>query len=300
MHLDKYYITRLLQLNSSAANLVKGGSGCLYSSAKTAKDVHGTNPGSLGGGELYRGKNILKFSRASKILIKEMSMKKFMFILVALVAVTFVAAGAAMATVVGGKHDLSSSGGGAFTSDTNEVCVFCHTPHNAKAQSVVKLLWNRSYVPSGTWTPYGTTRRNTQTANATALEASTKLCLSCHDGTAAMNALLNAPGATTTMPAGSVENNITGATLDGLDFSNDHPVGVLYNEGSSYGLNNLSGVADTAGTVRVNADGTLAGLSATDKVECVTCHDVHSNTDLFVALPGGNTNSQLCLACHIK
>jgi hypothetical protein len=43
--------------------------------------------------------------------------------------------GAFGASVVGSKHDLSSATGGSpyKTTGTNQVCVFCHTPHVASA-----------------------------------------------------------------------------------------------------------------------------------------------------------------------
>lgn len=51
-------------------------------------------------------------------------------------------------TIVGSKHDLGSGnfyGNFAGTADTSEICVFCHTPHNANnlGEMYGAPLWNR-------------------------------------------------------------------------------------------------------------------------------------------------------------
>ena len=84
------------------------------------------------------------------------------------------------------KHNLSATGPGTLKATTEtQVCVFCHTPHGA-TQGVTPL-WNRQ-LSSQTYTTY-----TSSSLDANAIQGSldqpggsSKLCLSCHDGTLAI------------------------------------------------------------------------------------------------------------------
>ena len=100
--------------------------------------------------------------------------------------------------VRGTRHNLSTSGPGttraAAVGGTSEVCVFCHTPHGATAadQGGATLrapLWNRRVPAGATYTPYTSSSMDSQTIVAgfnNQPGGSSKLCLSCHDGTLAI------------------------------------------------------------------------------------------------------------------
>ncbi len=84
---------------------------------------------------------------------------------------------------VGGAMDL-------IRNDYNEVCVYCHTPHGANKQTTAPL-WNRTMNP-GNYTLYNaptTLMRPVSTPGPNSLT-----CLSCHDGTIAIDSILNMPG----------------------------------------------------------------------------------------------------------
>lgn len=221
-------------------------------------------------------------------------MKKLFVVLV--VAVALVTAGVAVASIVGSKHDLSASGPGPYkTTATTEICVFCHTPHSAAVGGVAPL-WSKVYTSNVTFTPYGNTMRGTPTAAV--LNNATKACLSCHDGTQAMNALTNAPGTGNNQLPATGLGPITGvAVIDG-DFRNDHPIGVAYITAND--LRTPSGSSPTPGIVRINAVNSVLATSGTDKVECSSCHDVHDTYNQPLLLPIANTGSALCLTCHLK
>ncbi len=87
------------------------------------------------------------------------------------------------------KHNLSVSGPGPIRALTEtRICVFCHTPHNAAPLSP---LWNKALDPQA-YTVYASP---TLKAGPLAQPSGpTKLCLSCHDGTIAMGAVLNPVG----------------------------------------------------------------------------------------------------------
>jgi hypothetical protein len=122
-----------------------------------------------------------------------------------------------LATVKGGKHDLSLGGGGtsggAFQFQVQEVCVFCHTPHGANSDvredTTIDtgpgndtydigtgnriLLWNRALANLGTgayYSPYQSSSMNSQMSQ---IRVYSLLCLSCHDGVSAMNVLVKNP-----------------------------------------------------------------------------------------------------------
>jgi len=201
-----------------------------------------------------------------------------------LVALAIVlAAGTAYAqksAMVGKGHDVRVTG------DTGDLCSACHTPHNANA-TFQALLWNRSLPTATSFQVYDSTVNPDFKGGAVSLAAGTQvslLCLSCHDGTTALNTVLNpAPGTALRT------TRITGASLLGTDLRNDHPVAFSYDA-----------AATAAGAKLIaNPDITkvkLFGATGSRRVECGSCHDAHSTSAGFLRAP--NTNSQLCLACH--
>src|SRR6059058_2582342 len=124
--------------------------------------------------------------------------------------------------IIGSKHNLSVSGTGTIkATGEQEVCVFCHTPHGASA---VQPLWNRN-VPVNTYRVYSSTTLDAKPGQPT---GSSKLCLSCHDGTVALGSVLSRgqliqmAGGITTLPPG--HRNL------GTDLSDDHPISFRYDD----------------------------------------------------------------------
>jgi hypothetical protein len=101
-------------------------------------------------------------------------------ILFAFSAIPLLSAGGKQA-LIGSQHDLGTTGAGPVTSGASSACIFCHAPHNVLP--TVTPLWNHQ-LSSQTYTTYSSTTYNSgsQTPGA----GSTKLCLSCHDGTVAV------------------------------------------------------------------------------------------------------------------
>lgn len=147
------------------------------------------------------------------------------------------------AQILGSKHNLSTTGtGNNRFSGSDEVCVFCHTPHGSDV-SAAAPLWNRriSGVTYNTYDSLGTSTLDGKTAPVGSVSIA---CLSCHDGTQAMNVVINAPGSGGYHPAGAAmpgtwngggaatqTNGILNAGIIanlGTDLSNDHPVGIQY------------------------------------------------------------------------
>ena len=209
-------------------------------------------------------------------------MKKLFIVMMALALVAGFT-GVSMAGIEGSKHDFSTSGwsGG-------EICIVCHTPHHADTTVADAPLWNHE-VTTATFTPYSSLTIDASPAPDQPSAAS-KLCLSCHDGTVAIDSF-----------GGSTGNNmISGDSLIGTDLSNDHPISFTYDatlasadDGLFDPTSQLSGIVGSSGTI--NDDMLFGGV-----LQCSSCHDVHnkdSNDDLLVK---NNASSALCLTCHDK
>jgi len=137
----------------------------------------------------------------------------------------------------------NDSGAANKSNATGEVCVFCHTPHGGDTTAAVPI-WNRN-LGTETYTRYsqsgpdglGTTTFDAQEAPVGSVSIA---CLSCHDGTQALDAMLNAPGSgnqwptATTMTGGDIEPDGSGRLRQdivqnlGIDLSNDHPISMQY------------------------------------------------------------------------
>ena len=102
--------------------------------------------------------------------------------LLVLVAVMALCASTAMAAGIRNtKHDLSSSSSASWKGTSNEICVYCHTPHGASSAAGAPL-WNRTTVNS-TGVAYDTSTLNATPDLASVNLTDAVLCLSCHDGT---------------------------------------------------------------------------------------------------------------------
>ena len=115
------------------------------------------------------------------------------------------------------RHDLSLSYNlpanafmNAARNNYGEVCVYCHTPHGGNRQ-IDAPLWNRTVNP-GNYTIYDRPTTIGLTDRIDLPGPSSLTCLSCHDGTIAIDSILNMPG------SGGYGNNEVGtANLSFLD-----------------------------------------------------------------------------------
>jgi predicted CXXCH cytochrome family protein len=186
----------------------------------------------------------------------------------------------AAAGISGTKHDLSVKGWG-----TDELCIFCHTPHNSDTTVKDAPLWNHKVTSTVAFKVYDATVSPTLNAVVGSPSSSSKLCLSCHDGTVAMDSFGGKSG---TQPP------MTGTNVVGTDLSNDHPISFLYD--AKLAGDDGALVSPTSAS-KVDALGKVPLFAG--KVECASCHQVHNN-EFPPFLRMANTGSALCLKCHIK
>lgn len=179
-------------------------------------------------------------------------------------------------TIVGSAHDLST-----MMNSGGQVCVACHTPHNAQTGSTTPL-WNHAST-TATFTMYTS---STMKAVAAGQPTSySKACLSCHDGTVALDSFGGKTGTAGTMG---------GAEKLGSDLSDDHPISITYDTTLATANGGLVTPASTAG---VDASKTIPLFAG--KLECATCHNAHDNANGSF-LRKSNAGSALCLSCHTK
>jgi len=178
--------------------------------------------------------------------------------------------------VVNTRHNLSTvppvGVTRTFASATvDEVCVFCHTPHNALPDA---QLWNHAPTSETNYTLYGS---STLAGSPSQPTGKSRLCLACHDGTVALGSLQNPPA-----------GNDMGATmLSGrahltTDLSDDHPISLDYSVAVPGEL------VDPAG-IDLRLEGSL--------LQCTTCHDPHEK-DNAPFLQKSTTDGSLCTTCH--
>ena len=126
----------------------------------------------------------------------------------------------AQADILTTKHNLSVSGIGTIKATTEQrVCIFCHTPHHS---SDVMPLWSRK-MSSAIYNLYAS---NTLVGKPGQPTGSSRLCLSCHDGTIAIGMIFNMPNEISM--AGGVSTLPPGPTNLETDLSDDHPISFAY------------------------------------------------------------------------
>lgn len=191
------------------------------------------------------------------------------------------------AGIAGSKHDLSSSGGGEIKSDISFSCYFCHsvhTPEEGAGGGGGLPMWNKNLSTLGPYAVYSSSSLDTFPSSAPA--GASLACLSCHDGTVAVNVIRS--GVLGTM---TPTDRLAGRTSDlTTDLANDHPVSLTYSNAADAGLRTLAEVLGAG--VKLYGPGE-------DQVECGSCHDAHNPTHPPF-LRKANTRSQLCLSCHAK
>ena len=240
-------------------------------------------------------------------------------------------------SIAGSRHDLSALNirgygsetgpmtGGSFN-DYREACVYCHVPHNS---STAAPLWNRQLPEEVGYQMYSSPSFDSKPPKAP--DGISLACLSCHDGSIAVDAVLSTPqfhdwfdaGVHYRMsPEGGVGSDSCGkchnrgqgayAGLSGAhdavirylskDLKDDHPISVAYPAFEvDPGFNQPLIMKEDGGRTFPNGVQTFED----DKVQCASCHDPHDPDEQNIEgrdpfLRTSNRFSVLCLTCHTK
>jgi len=219
--------------------------------------------------------------------------------LIGMLAASVFGASAWAGVITGSPHDFSGAGwsGG-------QICVACHTPHGGNTTVTDAPLWNHT-VTTATYTLYNSSTLNAGTPSQPT--GVSRLCLSCHDGTVAIDSFGGGGGTAGVMTG----PDAVGAASQG-SLANDHPIGFVYDtalataDGALHDPSSRNVTIGAGGTR--SRTGTVASLMLFNgRLECASCHDVHNT---FTAADGTGVGSPLlrvskagstiCLTCHNK
>ena len=146
-----------------------------------------------------------------------------------------------------------------------------------------KRPWYKMAIKSKspTWTPV-------LDATTGQPDASSKLCLSCHDGTVAVDNFGDQTGGT---------HFLSGNSSIGTNLNDDHPISFTYDASL---VSSDDGLYDPT-TTNSGLGGTIAqDMLIGGQVQCASCHDVHNSIGVEKLLRKTNAASALCLTCHNK
>jgi len=159
-------------------------------------------------------------------------------------------------------------------------CDGCHTPHNVEVLPGVPL-WNGSETTT-TFVRYSSD--TFQGIADSQPSGDSKLCLSCHDGSNSNYAWMN-------------PDHSFGAD----ELASSHPISFVYDSALAAqdgALKDPSEASTLGGTILEDL------LDPESKVQCGSCHDVHSssvgNSLLRGYDYGGQHGPGLCRMCHMK
>ena len=190
-------------------------------------------------------------------------------------------------------------------STETQVCVFCHTPHGSTAG--LTPLWNRRLSANdGAYTRYSSSTLDAQVIQNQLSQpnGTSKLCLSCHDGSIAIgnvnvlngtrstgttaNIAMTGTAADGTMPPGASGETSGFTRRIGADLTNDHPISFDFTDQVSVRDGELRRLTAAQ---RYPADGSVIGIRAPGfkprlpleptgtgglgQMQCGTCHDPH-------------------------
>jgi hypothetical protein len=238
------------------------------------------------------------------------------------------------ATILGGPHDFSTNS----WNTPEDVCETCHTPHASDTTYHIPL-WNHTMsanAAGGNYVPYTSPTFVANVGVAAQPDGPSLACLSCHDGTVAINSFFNTPYGDTTTNSQFIKasHNVTW-NGNGTDLSHNHPISFVYGSALATKMGDLNDpIGYTIGSIpvypgtqtnNVNIVAPIpssgwAGTSLTGQsidqamlwnheMECSSCHDVHgmagSSASGGILLKVSGTDSKgrgdlICRTCHMK
>ncbi len=201
-------------------------------------------------------------------------------------------------TVPGSPHNFSTQLWNPYNASTTlggQICQPCHTPHNADITVTDAPLWNHQFT-TATYSMYTNLKGVTMAA---APDGTSKLCLSCHDGSVALGSFGGQTG------TDYINGGVSGAANFGTDLRNDHPISVVYDTALAHGWGGLRpqtylySTYTSPGVYTPTTKAVSTLLDASGKIQCTSCHGAHANSRGY-QLKMSNQGSALCLACHSK
>ena len=223
----------------------------------------------------------------------------------------------------GTVHDLATSHNGMAYQNPNDplnrICIFCHAPHNTYRLSTATggagpkaapefdylPLWNHTLQSDTSYSMYdngpGAPQSGPKASQAILLGmnpgSTSLLCLSCHDGSVAVNSYGNPDQLPRSQSTGTAFMSTIYTIGQDKYLGNHHPIGFNYDD-----VQAVDTEIRKASTAKLTATGFIEDyLSETGTMECSTCHSVHNKGNTGETLLWrSDQNSELCLTCHDK
>jgi predicted CXXCH cytochrome family protein len=208
--------------------------------------------------------------------------------------------------------------------ELSRICIYCHAPHNTYRLSTANggldgsgpqaaddfnylPLWNHTLQDNLAYNMYyngpgapGSGPKAAQSiVDFPGVPGSTSLlCLSCHDGSVAVNSYGNVYQPTRSQSNGVGFMNPVYQVGVNLNLQNHHPIGFDYE--AVQGADPEIRISDTELLTGDPVKNHLYG-EANTLMECGTCHSVHNTGNQGESLLWrSDYQSELCLTCHAK
>ncbi len=183
-------------------------------------------------------------------------------------------------TIINSGHDFSKK-------DWNmegDACIVCHAEKKSDYKYKAYPYWNHQ-LSTESYKVYSSATMNAIVGQP---DGVSKLCLSCHDGTVALDNY-----------GGKKDGNeyISDNANLGTDLRDDHPISFVYDKR----LSKVDGGLYDPNTTESGLGDTIANdMLHNQKLQCTSCHDVHNIMGQQALLIKSNNVSSLCLTCHRK
>ena len=212
-----------------------------------------------------------------------MKKSKFFFLLI----FTFAFLQGGFSQIAGTAHDFSTE---SWAPTTNRGCGVCHTTHQSISITSAPL-WNHEATVVAGYSLYDSPTFD-GSSTITDPGASSRLCLSCHDGTVALENFGGNTSGTNFIDASSRIGGVAGN-----DLSTEHPISFDYTDAHAISDGGLFPPTTTMSGLGNSIDNDML---FNNRMECASCHDVHNRFGVQHLLKMSNVNSELCLTCHNK
>ncbi|MGE5323466.1 MAG: hypothetical protein ACM3SW_11415 [Actinomycetota bacterium] len=219
--------------------------------------------------------------------------------LVICVATSAFAARAPKSAVFGSAHDFKTQLGGA----SYTLCNFCHTAHKFGSAPTGPgyLLWNHTLSNVASYGVYTSDSMRSTPTDLGGQMVVSNLCLSCHDGTVAINSWYEVQAGANFQPLPQGTLFMPDDTTV-RDLTKQHPVNFVYPDATTAA--NI-GILPAADQFSVDGQGNVPLFQG--RMQCATCHDPHAGPSsgahlffrTFPSTPAQTLTGSSCVYCHL-
>jgi hypothetical protein len=229
----------------------------------------------------------------------KLSAKVVLLAMVICISLSAFAARAPKSAVFGSAHDFKTQLGGA----SYTLCNFCHVAHKFGSAPTGPgyLLWNHTLSTTASYGVYTSDSMRSTPADLGGQLVVSNLCLSCHDGTVAINSWYEGQAAKNfqPLPQGTL---FMPDDMTVRDLTKQHPINFTYPDATTAAAIGIQPAADGNS---IDGNGNVPLFQG--KMQCATCHDPHAGPSAGVSLffrtfpstPAQTLTGSFCVYCHL-